>query len=83
MGAGLARFAPFVRGRPAPTAGKICMDLSMIDLSGIPEARPGDEVDIFGVHPRVEDLAAACAVIPYAILTGISPRVKRIYIHEG
>ncbi len=83
MGAGQGHFTPFVRGCPAPTVGRICMDLSMIDLTDIPEARPGDPVDLFGDSPAVEDLARAAGTIPYAILTGISPRVKRIYIHEG
>ncbi len=83
LGAGLGRFSVRVRGRPAPTVGSVCMDMTMIDLSEIPDARVGDRVDLFGQAPSVEELADACQSIPYAIFTGISPRVKRIYLQES
>jgi len=83
LGAGMGRYSVRVRGHTAQTVGSICMDMAMIDLSDIPEVKVGDRVDIFGDSPKVEDLAAACQTIPYAIFTGISPRVKRIYLQES
>jgi alanine racemase len=51
----------------------------MIDVSDIPAAIEGDEVEVFGKHLPVEHLAKALHTIPYEIFTGISARVKRIY----
>ena len=58
------------------------MDMCMVDLVNLPEAREGDEVILFGDSPRVEELAAVLGTIPYEVLTGISGRVKRVYIQE-
>jgi len=71
----------FVNDRFAPFTGNICMDMSMIDITGI-DAKPGDEVEIFGDHISVSEVAAICGTITYEILTGISQRVKRTYIQE-
>lgn len=65
----------------APIIGNVCMDMTMIDITGI-EAREGDEVIVFGGRPRVEEVAKAAGTIAYEILTGISARVKRIYYQE-
>jgi alanine racemase len=70
-----------VNAKKAPVVGNICMDMSMVDITGI-GAHEGDEVIIFGdLHP-VSRLAEQLETIPYEILTGISSRVKRIYFHE-
>ena len=45
---------------PAPQRGRICMDMSMIDLSELPNVGVGDEVEIFGPDNPVETLAKAC-----------------------
>ena len=58
------------------------MDMSIIDISGAKNIYEGDEVVIFGPEKSVEKLAAEIGTIPYEILTGISQRVKRIYIHS-
>ena len=58
------------------------MDMSMIDISEIPEAQVGDEVLIFGGTYSVAHLAEALQTIPYEIFTNISERVKRVYIQE-
>jgi alanine racemase len=55
------------------------MDMTMIDLTGIPEAQEGDEVIIFGNELSVAELARWAGTIPYDILAGISQRVKRVY----
>ncbi|MDW8419587.1 MAG: bifunctional UDP-N-acetylmuramoyl-tripeptide:D-alanyl-D-alanine ligase/alanine racemase [Chitinophagales bacterium] len=70
-----------VNGHRAPTIGNVCMDMTMLDITGIP-ACEGDEVIVFGKELPVTELAAAAQTIPYEILTGISPRVKRIYYQE-
>jgi alanine racemase len=80
--AGNGRYQVSVRGRMAPTVGNICMDVSMIDVTGIPEAREGDEVIIFAHSPSIEAYARAINSIPYEAATSISPRVKRVYVQE-
>ena len=58
------------------------MDMTMVDVSAIPGAAEGDEVVVFGESPGVSELAQAAGTIPYEIISGISQRVKRIYIEE-
>jgi len=58
------------------------MDMSMIDITEINNVFEGDEVEIFGKHVSVQQVAKWCETIPYEILTGINQRVKRIYIEE-
>ena len=54
------------------------MDVCMIDVTGIP-CKEGDQVIIFGEELPVSVLSDAIDTIPYELLTGVSPRVKRIY----
>jgi alanine racemase len=70
-----------VNGQRAPVIGNICMDMTMLDITGIPAAE-GDEVVVFGNEPTIAELAHSIHTIPYEILTGISRRVKRIYFQE-
>jgi len=70
-----------IRGKIVPTIGKICMDMCMLDITGI-DAVEGDEVIVFNNQIRVEDIAKQLGTIPYEILTGISQRVKRVYYYE-
>ena len=70
-----------IRGKEVPTIGKICMDMCMLDITGI-DAAEGDEVIVFNDQIRVEDIARQLDTIPYEVLTGISQRVKRIYYYE-
>lgn len=89
-GDGLPRAAragrALVRGRALPFAGRIAMDLFMLDVTGVPDAREGDEVVLIGeqdgVRQSAEDLAAAAGTINYEIVTNIRPRVARRY-HRG
>ena len=67
-----------VAGHKAPYMGNICMDVCMIDVTGIP-CKEGDQVIIFGEELPVSVLSDAIDTIPYELLTGVSPRVKRIY----
>lgn len=80
--AGNGRFSVLIHGQPAPIIGSICMDMCMADVSHIPQAQEGDPVIIFGSEWPVQQLAQALHTIPYEVLTGISPRVKRVYVQE-
>ena len=71
----------FINGNYAPYFGNICMDMAMIDISEI-EAKEGDSVIVIGKEISISKLAKTLDTIPYEILTGISRRVKRIYIQE-
>lgn len=70
-----------VRGHLAPIIGNICMDMTMLDVTNL-DVKEGDEVVIFGPELPVLQLAEWAQTIPYEILTGISPRVKRVYFRE-
>ncbi|HEV3224031.1 MAG TPA: bifunctional UDP-N-acetylmuramoyl-tripeptide:D-alanyl-D-alanine ligase/alanine racemase [Puia sp.] len=67
------------KGRLVPTIGSISMDMTMIDISEIPDAKEGDELIIFGNELSVSKLASWAGTIAYDILAGISQRVKRVY----
>ena len=71
----------YINGRFARTVGDICMDMCMVDLTGI-EASEGDEVILFGKKNPIEDLSREIGTIPYELLTDISSRVKRVYFRE-
>ena len=55
--------------------------MCVIDVTGI-TCKTGDEVEFFGENIPVREVAEIAGTIPYEILTGISQRVKRIYIQE-
>ena len=70
-----------VNGQKAPYLGNICMDVCMIDVTGI-ECKEGDYAVIFGDDLPVTVLSDVLETIPYEVLTGISTRVQRVYIQE-
>ncbi|MBO5742355.1 MAG: bifunctional UDP-N-acetylmuramoyl-tripeptide:D-alanyl-D-alanine ligase/alanine racemase, partial [Bacteroidaceae bacterium] len=70
-----------VNGQKAPYVGNICMDVCMIDVTDIP-CSEGDTAIIFGNELPVTTLSDVAGTIPYEVLTGVSPRVKRIYYKE-
>lgn len=70
-----------VGGQPAEYVGNICMDVCMVDVTDIP-CQEGDQVTIFGDELSPSLLAERIGTIPYEILTGIAPRVKRIYYED-
>ncbi|MCY7352852.1 MAG: bifunctional UDP-N-acetylmuramoyl-tripeptide:D-alanyl-D-alanine ligase/alanine racemase [Cytophagaceae bacterium] len=71
-----------VNGTLCPVMGNVCMDMTMIDITGV-DAQEGDEVVLFGDYPTIRDLAAWSGTIPYEILTGVSERVRRVFYREG
>ena len=77
----------YLQGKLVPVIGRICMDMCMLDVSEVPDAKPGDIVTIFGYDDDgtlvpCERLAAAQGTINYELLCQISKRIPRI-CHRG
>lgn len=72
-----------VNNKPARLIGSIAMDMCMVDITDIDVVAEGDEVIIFGDALPIEQVAAWAGTIPYEIMTGISQRVKRVYVNEA
>lgn len=70
-----------VNGQRAPYVGNICMDVALIDVTGIPCAE-GDTVEIFGPNLPVTVLSDVLDTIPYEVLTSVSGRVKKVYYQD-
>lgn len=76
-----------VRGLRAPIVGRVCMDLTMLDVGGIPGVSVGDEVVVFGRRetgaPTADEMAGLLDTINYEVVAGLTSRPKRIYLSEG
>lgn len=68
-----------LNGHRVPTIGNICMDMCMLDITGVP-AEVGDTVTVFGEEPTASELASILGTIPYEIFTSIPRRIERIVI---
>ncbi|UWX54852.1 alanine racemase [Maribacter litopenaei] len=68
-----------VNNKMAPIIGNVCMDMIMIDITNI-ECKEGDEVILFGPQLSAHDVAKTANTISYELITGISQRVKRVYV---
>ncbi len=71
-----------INGQKAPVLGNVCMDMTMIDITGI-DAKEGDEVIVFGKGLSIQEVAQQINTIPYEILTSTSERVKRVFFAES
>ena len=73
-----------VHDRKVPIVGRVCMDLTMIDVGGVPDVQIEDEVVVFGRHGNAvltaDDIAAKLNTINYEIVSSITARVQRVYI---
>ena len=67
-----------INGQLAPIIGNVCMDMCMIDVTGL-EVKAGDAVEIFGENLNLTEMASKIGTIPYELLTNVSPRVKRVF----
>ena len=65
-----------------PTIGNVCMDMTMLDVTGAGVVEEGQEVLVFGNGLSVAQVAQWAGTIPYEILAGGSQRVKRVYFKE-
>jgi alanine racemase len=76
-----------VNGTYAPVVGRISMDWTLIDVTGVKNAQVGDEVVLIGesggLRVTAEELASHCGTISYEVTCGINPRVPRIYREEN
>ena len=81
------KFHVLIHGKKAPILGRVCMDQMMVDVSDIPETRPGDRVTLVGTDGAetitMEQIAAAADSFNYEFVCGISRRVPRIYVRGG
>lgn len=72
----------YLHNKLAPIVGSVCMDMTMIDITHIPEAAENDVVEVFGKHLPVQKLASWYNTIAYETLSTISQRVRRVYVEE-
>ncbi len=77
---GSGRGMVMIRNKFFPVIGSVCMDMTMIDITDLPGITTDDEVVVFGRGLNLNQLADWAGTIPYDIMTGISQRVKRVYI---
>ena len=81
------RGAVLLRGKRVPVVGRVCMDMIVVDVTGIPEVEEGDAVVLLGVQGTeaipADAWAALADTISYEVLCGIGPRVPRLYVGEG
>ena len=68
-----------ISGHRVPTIGNICMDMTMLDVTGL-DVKVGDTVTIFGEDPTVSELAEILGTIPYEILTSVPRRIERVIV---
>ena len=71
-----------IHGRRAPVVGSVAMDMCMVDVTDIPQARAGDVALIFGEGLPLPELASRIGTIAYELLTNVSERVKRVFVSE-
>jgi len=76
-----------VRGKRAPIVGNVCMDLTMLDVTDVPDVQIGEVVTLLGSADgdtiTANELAGWAATIPYEITCRVSPRVPRVYLRGG
>jgi alanine racemase len=71
----------WIKGKLASVVGSVCMDMCMVDVSGL-DVTEGDRVIVFGADYPASEMAKSLDTIPYEIFTSISQRVKRVYFQE-
>src|SRR5690606_2786141 len=70
-----------IKGEKAPVIGNVCMDMCMVDVTGL-DVGVGDEAIIYGKGISLKEIAGKIGTIPYELLTNISNRVKRVYYSD-
>ena len=78
---GNGRGTVLVQGQKVRIIGKICMDMCMLDITGL-RVHEGDEVIVYGEGNTVSEMADAAGLISYELMTRISQRVPRVYVQE-
>ncbi len=72
----------FINGQLAPVIGSVCMDMTMVDITGIADVHEGTTAEVFGTNLSIQQVAQWIETIPYEVMTGISQRVRREYYEE-
>ncbi len=80
--AGIKGYSVWCNKLRLPLKGLVCMDMCMADVSALGHVQEGTEVEVFGKNAPLEELAEKIQTIPYEILCGISPRVKRVFLQD-
>jgi alanine racemase len=70
-----------VNGQKTQLIGRVSMDMLTVDITNIPEADIGAEVELWGAKINVNHVAEQCATIAYTLLSGLTQRVKRVYLN--
>ncbi len=71
-----------INNQPAKVIGNVAMDMAMVDITGIPNVKEGDDVEVFGEYLPIQKLAEWSGTIAYEIFTSVGQRVKRVYVEE-
>jgi alanine racemase len=71
----------YIKNDFCPTLGRVCMDMIMVDITGV-SVQEGDRVEIIGINQPIEKFAQLMETIPYEVMTGISKRVHRVYLED-
>jgi alanine racemase len=71
----------YIKNHFCLTLGRVCMDMIMVDVTGI-SVQEGDRVEIIGHNQPIEKFAQLMETIPYEVMTGISKRVHRVYLED-
>ena len=69
----------YINGHYCPMLGRVTMDQIMADVTDLPEVKSGDEVELFGEHIPVTEVAEKAGTIVWEIFTGLGPRLPRVY----
>ncbi|MDO4489293.1 MAG: alanine racemase [Eubacteriales bacterium] len=69
----------FLNNKKCPIVGRVCMDQTMIDVTGL-KIRQGDEIELLNEYYTAEEMARDCNTISYEIVSGITKRVEREYV---
>ena len=79
------RGAVHIGGAEAPIAGRVSMDLTVIDVTGLPESavQPGMTVDLIGPEQTADELGERAGTIGYEVLTSLGRRYRRTYTDGG
>lgn len=76
-----------IRGKRAPICGRVCMDQFMVDVTDIPEAKPGDEVTLIGTDGTdqitMEELGELSGRFNYEFACDLGKRIPRVYYRDG
>ncbi|MBR0556171.1 alanine racemase [Ciceribacter sp. L1K23] len=79
---GITGATGFIAGRKVPVAGRVTMDITIFDVTDVPEnaVRTGDYVELFGSNVSLDEAARAAGTIGYEMLTGLGLRYERLYV---